>query len=162
MRVAVTEELRSICRRIIDRQYSEDEWARTASDAFQTEHYAGGFDQLEGAFCFSYFAPEHEEFWFQFTLATAKRLANGEDVALEARPAERAAHTEKSNRTLPRGRFAKREDWAKAYLKANPEAHPLEMIGDYNGTKHLAELGPFTLPEAQLLADQVRSRAERD
>ena len=55
-----------ICSQIIELNKSLEEWMRVESDDyFQTESYEGGFDATEKAFCFSYYTPSGEEYWFQ-------------------------------------------------------------------------------------------------
>ena len=51
--------------------------------------------------------------------------------------------------TIPRGEFRSKEEWAIAYFSLNRNAHPLQMIGDYNSDARLGEcLGFFSLDEA--------------
>jgi|SRR5215468_11101933 len=57
---------------------------------------------------------------------------------------------------LPAGTFTSKEEWALAYFRKHPDAHALEMIGEYNGHTDLGgTLGYFSLPEA----DRLRARA---
>lgn len=89
MQLPVDEELRSICHEIVERNEPLDEWRATESDdEFQSEHFVGGFDAGEDAFCFSYYAPDGTELWFQFTLAEAEEIAAGRRTAVDARAAE--------------------------------------------------------------------------
>jgi hypothetical protein len=89
MQLTVDPELRAICQEIVAREQPLDEWRETESDdEFQTDHYEGGFDADEDAFCFSRFAADGGgEFWFQFTLAEAAEIAAGRLGTLDARPA---------------------------------------------------------------------------
>ena len=65
MRFSIDAELRAICADILAEGLDEAGWAAVeADDAFQTARYVGGFDADEGAFCFSYYAPDGREFWF--------------------------------------------------------------------------------------------------
>jgi hypothetical protein len=78
MRIPITKELISICNQINDKGYSIEQWKDIeSSDMFQTEQFCGGFDADESEFCFSYFAEDRNEYWFQFTLLTAKEITNG-------------------------------------------------------------------------------------
>lgn len=89
MNVQVGDELRQICRRILGEGLSEEEWAECESDdMFQSKAYAGGFDATEMAFCFSYYAPDGSEHWFQVTLREVKDVAEGKVSEISARPAE--------------------------------------------------------------------------
>jgi hypothetical protein len=89
MQLKVDTELREICEEIVERDQSLEDWRETESDdEFQTDHYEGGYDADEEAFCFSYHAADGEELWFQVTLDEVARIAAGEIPAVEARPAE--------------------------------------------------------------------------
>jgi hypothetical protein len=56
---------------------------------------------------------------------------------------------------LPQG--AGREDWVKAYLTNFPDAHPFEVIGDYNAQPQLGEKwGYFSLNEMRKLIDEQK------
>ncbi|MEL6546887.1 MAG: hypothetical protein AAFQ82_19835 [Myxococcota bacterium] len=54
---------------------------------FQLGSYCGGFDATEGEFVFGVMRGS-VEYWFQFPLETAARIAAGESVPIEARPAD--------------------------------------------------------------------------
>ena len=86
MKLNVTEELLAIFQEISNENKSEYEWALIeADDMFQTEHFAGGFDATEMAFCFSFRDLDGKEYWFQSTSdEVAEILARGEGV-VEAR-----------------------------------------------------------------------------
>ena len=87
--IEVSERLRDICLEISESDWSEADWAEHESDDWwQTEELCGGYDATESAFCFSYYTPEGEEFWFQFTLAQAAKIANGEITTVTARFSE--------------------------------------------------------------------------
>jgi len=55
---------------------------------FQTEHYSGGYDATEAAFCFSHYREDGSEWWFQLSLDDVARVARGEPVILDERPSE--------------------------------------------------------------------------
>jgi len=89
MTVQVGDELRQICRRILAQGLSEHEWAaRESDDMFQSQAYTGGFDATEMAFCFSYYAPDGSEHWFQVTLAEVNEIAEGKLTEVTIRTAE--------------------------------------------------------------------------
>lgn len=89
MHVQVGDELRQICRRILAEGLSEHEWAeRESDDMFQSRAYAGGYDATEMAFCFSYYAPDDSELWFQMTLGEVAEIAEGKLTEVPARPAD--------------------------------------------------------------------------
>jgi hypothetical protein len=82
-------EFLALCREIVAAGLTESEWAeRESDDMFQTEHYAGGYDATESAFCFSHYRGDGSEWWFQLSLDDVGRVARGEQVALGERPAE--------------------------------------------------------------------------
>jgi hypothetical protein len=57
--------------------------------------------------------------------------------------------------TLPQGEG--REQWVKAYLANFPDAHPLEVVGDYNSQPQLGERwGYFSLHEMGKLIDEQK------
>lgn len=89
MQLVIDPELRTLCREIVSENHSEEEWAEIESDdMFQSESYEGGFDATEEAFCFSRHTEDGEEQWFQLTLSEVQALAAGEDLVIEARPAD--------------------------------------------------------------------------
>jgi hypothetical protein len=89
MELVVDEELRNIARRISQQGRQLEDWrAIESDDMFQTEHYIGGFDATEDAFCFSFCPAAGREHWFQFSLDDAVRIADGHLTTLVARPAE--------------------------------------------------------------------------
>jgi hypothetical protein len=82
-------ELRSLCAEIVAESLTEAEWAeRESDDMFQSEHYCGGFESEESAFCFSHHRDDGSEWWFQLTLDEVARVADGDAIQLNARPAE--------------------------------------------------------------------------
>jgi hypothetical protein len=84
----VDEELLQVFRGIAGKAMTHEEWAANESDdMFQTSSYCGGFDADEMEFCFSYFDPAGQEFWFQLPLDEVERIASagaGEVVLREA------------------------------------------------------------------------------
>lgn len=64
-------------------------WAEhEAGDWLQTDAYFGGFDADELAFCFSWFRGGAPEVRFQFSLAEAEAIANGQETRIEGRLAD--------------------------------------------------------------------------
>lgn len=89
MKVPIEEDLREICTRIASQASTLEEWAQVESDdMFQAGPFVGGFDADEAEFCFSYYSTDGKEYWFQFSLQEAGRIARGESVDLEARVAD--------------------------------------------------------------------------
>jgi hypothetical protein len=89
MQLPVDAELRAVCSDILAADLSLEEWRATESgDHFQGDHYHGGFEALEDAFCFSYYGPDGRELWFQFTLREAAEIAAGRQTVVEARAAD--------------------------------------------------------------------------
>lgn len=90
MKIAVTDEFKQICSRIVNEAKSEVEWAAIESDdMFQTANYIGGFDATEMEFCFSYYDSQQREFWFQLPVSAIKSVAEGVTTDVEARLAEK-------------------------------------------------------------------------
>lgn len=89
MEIQFSEEFTQICSEIIKEAKSQDEWAEIESDdMFQSQHYAGGYDADEMAFCFSFFNNTGDEFWFQLTLDEVEAVVKGSLNRVSARPAE--------------------------------------------------------------------------
>ena len=88
MNLKITEDLRTICRQIVEENKSQAEWAEIESDdMFQLGCYTGGFDGTEEEFCFEAII-DGDEYWFQFGLEEADRIAKGENPGIEMRAAE--------------------------------------------------------------------------
>lgn len=84
----ITPAFRACCAAIVAEARSLDAWALVASDdMFQIGQFEGGFDAIERAFCFSYYDPQGNEFWFQLTLAEVAAVANGLQDHVAVRPA---------------------------------------------------------------------------
>jgi hypothetical protein len=89
MTLAIPEELIGLCRKIQLENLSVREWARIESDdMFQTPNFIGGFDATENAFCFSYYSPSKQEYWFQLTIDEVTDVALRRLTTVEIRPAE--------------------------------------------------------------------------
>ncbi|MBP9752793.1 MAG: hypothetical protein KBD31_03175 [Proteobacteria bacterium] len=58
-----------------------------SDDAFQTDHYVGGYDSTENAFCFSYYNDNNEEYWFQIKLSDILQLTEKDFDSLTLRKA---------------------------------------------------------------------------
>lgn len=73
----VDQEFLEICTKITQEAKTVSEWRSTeASDTFQTQHYCGGFDSIEDAFCFSYYDDQSAEYWFQLSLEDIQKVAS--------------------------------------------------------------------------------------
>ena len=55
---------------------------------FQSDHYCGGYDADEKAFCFSYYKSSNEEYWFQLTLSEVQAIVQRAVKEIQMRPAE--------------------------------------------------------------------------
>ena len=76
--VPVDDELRSICREILEQGWALSDWSDHESDDwFQSHRYHGGFDATEQQFCFSFTNDSGAEIWFQFPLEDVESLENG-------------------------------------------------------------------------------------
>ena len=83
----IEEELKTLCKEILHKNKSLEEWAEIEScDMFQSDKYCGGFESIEDQFCFSVYLPEGE-YWFQFPLKDVERIISGEIKEISIRPA---------------------------------------------------------------------------
>ncbi|MGQ8364978.1 hypothetical protein [Glaciecola sp. 1036] len=88
MVIPIEQELKAICQEIFDKALGLPEWSKIESgDMFQQGNFIGGFDADEQEFCFSYFATNKNEYWFQFSLETAEEISQGIRLVLVGRPA---------------------------------------------------------------------------
>lgn len=88
MKLRITKDLRAVCKDIAKESKSLEAWSEVESDdAFQVGPLVGGFDATEEEFCFETLVGG-VEYWFQFSLADALRIANGDDVDIQMRKAE--------------------------------------------------------------------------
>ncbi len=89
MKIPNDSHLTEICCLIRDESLSIAEWRDIESDdMFQKGHFCGGFEAIEDEFCFSYYSPDGQEYWFQLSLEECLNLAKGDPVAIDGRPAE--------------------------------------------------------------------------
>jgi hypothetical protein len=89
MKLKITKEFIEICKDILIQNWTEKEWSgHEEDDWFVTNNYEGGFDANENAFCFSYIAPDLEEYWFQIKLNEVMDIVDGKIDKTEARKAE--------------------------------------------------------------------------
>jgi hypothetical protein len=89
MLIAVEKEFIDICKMIIRENKGIKEWSLYESDdMFQSEHFCGGFDATENAFCFSYYDDNKNEYWFQISLEEARKITQGQLSVINAREAE--------------------------------------------------------------------------
>jgi hypothetical protein len=86
MKLKIDNELKTIIKQIIDERKSEQDWRLVeSSDMYQSEHYCGGFDQTENAFCFSYYDAEGCEYWFQIALRDCHLINEGKTTEINLR-----------------------------------------------------------------------------
>ena len=86
MQIPIDDEFLTVCEEILKEDHSLEEWREIESDdMFQYPHYEGGFDATEDAFCFSYYDPSGEEFWFQLTLGQITEAVAGDLKFIDAR-----------------------------------------------------------------------------
>ena len=78
MDLVIDDKFKKICKSIIDENKAESEWAEIESgDMFQDDPYNGGYDADEEAFCFSYYHPNGNEYWFQITIKEVNQILGG-------------------------------------------------------------------------------------
>lgn len=79
----IYEDLRIICKVILEDNLSIEQWSEIeGDDMFQRGNYIGGFDATEQEFCFSVFI-KSQEYWFQFSLDFAKDIAENKTDSIE-------------------------------------------------------------------------------
>ena len=87
MLIPLNEELKEICKQIIEQDKSIDEWAEIESDdLFQTKSFEGGYDATEKEFVFCYYADT--VYWFQISLDQVHNIHNGEIQKIEGTRAD--------------------------------------------------------------------------
>ncbi len=85
----VNDELKEICKSIQAENISVEDWREAeSSDEFQSDHYCGGYDADEDAFCFSYYGAGKREWWFQITCDDVNRILCAKLTDIEVRAAE--------------------------------------------------------------------------
>lgn len=78
MKLKIDDEFKNICFEILGENKTDEEWSEIPScDMFQSDHYCGGYENLERAFCFSYYDSLGQEFWLQITLHEIKKIIEG-------------------------------------------------------------------------------------
>ncbi len=88
MDIPITSQLESICQDIRAKNYSMEQWAQVESDdMFQSGSFCGGFDADESEFCFSFYATNGKEYWFQIDLKMAIETSNGKAPSISGRTA---------------------------------------------------------------------------
>ena len=88
MKFIVTEELKGIFKAILDENKSLEERTQVESDdMFESEHFSGGFDATEQAFCFSLYHDE-KEYWFQLALDEVQTVSDETSGEIEVRQAD--------------------------------------------------------------------------
>ena len=88
MDIPVPPEFIDLCKDILSQNLEPADWAGVESDdMFQTPAFCGGYDADEAAFCFSYYDPDGNEYWFQLSLDSISAIASGSLRILSIRPA---------------------------------------------------------------------------
>jgi hypothetical protein len=78
VQLPVPAEFRDVCVSIAADKRTIDAWrAIESDDMFQSKHFCGGFDTTDDAFCFSYYAADGSEYWFQLILSEVASVASG-------------------------------------------------------------------------------------
>jgi hypothetical protein len=84
--ITATLEFKTLCAQIVAEQKTPEQWAEIESDdMFRTPSFAGGFEAIEMAFCFSYYDSDRREFWFQLTLEEIQDIAAGRKKEIDVR-----------------------------------------------------------------------------
>jgi hypothetical protein len=87
--IEADEHIREICREIVAQNKSITEWDQIESDdMFQSGPYEGGYDATEQEFLFSYYDATGTEYWFDFSLEIAQKIAKGDQYFLDLRESQ--------------------------------------------------------------------------
>ena len=96
--IQADDDIRVICRQIVEEGKNNNEWDEIESDdMFQSGPYVGGYDATEQEFWFSYYDPDGIEYWFGFSLEIATKIALGDEYYFDIRKAEWNPCTETNN-----------------------------------------------------------------
>lgn len=85
MIIKLSSEFKKICNEIVKENLNESEWKKLWSgDYFQTEHFCGGFDALENAFVFGYYADDGKQYSFLITLSEITDVLSDKITEIDA------------------------------------------------------------------------------
>jgi hypothetical protein len=85
MIIKLDDEFRNICSEIVLEDLTELEWRKLwSSDYFQTEHFCGGFDALEKAFVFGYYAANGKQYSFLLKLSEIPDVLSGKITEVDS------------------------------------------------------------------------------
>lgn len=85
MIIDVDEKFIKICKKIKDSGKNLQEWEETGyDDEFYDLPYTGGFDHIENAFCFGYYADNDRQYSIQLTLEEIYNVLQGKIKQLNA------------------------------------------------------------------------------
>jgi hypothetical protein len=161
---------------------ARDESATIPSDdLIQCEFaYGGLIDDGGHAYSFSYFPGRQNTLTWNFSLTTSDiaDIAAGRKKVLNLWRCQNqscSSHFDSPDQTCfdcdyadddadPKAKYLQslrsspsREEWVRGYLKKFPDAHPLEIIGDYNGDDECTSRWPgFSLDEMRVLISRVK------
>jgi hypothetical protein len=86
MMINVDEKLKKICKEIKDSDKTLQEWMDTeTSNQFDEFPYAGGFEAIEQAFWFSYYADDGDEYVFRIDLDEIESILSGNIKQIKTR-----------------------------------------------------------------------------
>jgi len=175
--VAIPDHLRSFLADVNKLIAAGDEATTTESDdLLQCQSCYGGLsDPAQGTFSFTFFPGEGTRRKWLFDLRASDIAAiaantmtslllwacpNPDCGSMFASPDDLCIDCDYVDDTpahsIPQGSHATRREWALAYYSLNPTAHPLMMIGDFNGAPGLGKaLGNFSLAEAAALKSEA-------
>ena len=181
--VTIPEELRSFLQEVDELIRQQDELATTESDdLLQAERaYGGLIEEGTDRYQFTYFPGEDTRpTWeLEMTATEISAIAKGQIAALSlwrcpnincgshfASAEGVCFDCDYLDEELDRKKVilktllqsVSKEEWVKGYLRHYPDAHPLQIIGDYNSQGQLGnKWGFFTLGEMQALVQTLLS-----
>ncbi len=88
MEVQVNDELKSICKDIVDENKSAEQWKQSGSgELYQTDNYCGGYEASTGVFSFSLYKDD-KEYWFDLQLSAISEIVKGNKKTIECEEVE--------------------------------------------------------------------------
>lgn len=88
MEIQVNDELKSICKDILDENKSAEQWKESGvGELYQTDSFCGGYEAATGLFSFSLYRGE-KEFWFDLQLSAVSDIVNGNKKTIECKEVE--------------------------------------------------------------------------
>jgi len=86
MKIRITNDFKHLCERIYAMERTEKDWAKdTGEDFLFSDSFEGRFDPNSNSFCFTYFAPNLNEYEFRINLNEIKEILDGKITHVEGK-----------------------------------------------------------------------------